>query len=299
MLATAGGYVGKFAFAYVQRRAINYLKQKGYQVTKAAVNRLVSNFYLRKQKQQQQQMSIMRKKRKLSTISKIPRFLRGYVRRSGVYGRFGRRYQGGRVISKPGENKFLDGVTGAWITATLAGVNIWNSLNLIDQGTGECQMIGRIVHIKQILIRMMVRLPDTFNATLNQVPGRDTIKLIVVLDRQANGTAASFTDVFEDADINSLRDLENSKRFTILKSKIVTISTVVNNNGTNYYHAEKRGLLNCYLKFKRGIKIEYSPQAGANRTISEVRSNNILVMAISTNGQIQVNGRFRVRYNDA
>ena len=160
-------------------------------------------------------------------------------------------------------------------------------------------MIGRIVHIKSIYIRCMIRLRDTINSALNQVPGRDTIKLMIVLDRQANGTSATYTDVYEDDDINSLRDLENSKRFSILKTVVKTISTTVNYDGTNYFHSEKRALLNCYVNMKKGIKIEYSPQAGGNRTIAEVRSNNILVMAISTNGQIQINGRFRIRYSDA
>jgi hypothetical protein len=223
----------------------------------------------------------------------------GYVRRSGVYGRFGRRYKGGRVIATPGEDKFLDGVTGTWVVAGLAGINVWNSLNLIDQGTGECQMIGRIVHIKSVYIRTMIRLPDTINASLNQVPGRDTIKLMIVLDRQANGTSATYNNVYEDPDINSLRDLENSKRFTIVKTMMKTIATTVNHDGTSYFHSEKRAILNCYVNLKKGIKIEYSPQAGGNRVIGEVRSNNLLVMAISTNGIIQINGRFRVRYSDA
>jgi hypothetical protein len=211
----------------------------------------------------------------------------GYTRRSGFYGRFS---------GKSPELKFMDSTATSTALAATGTVNS-TSINLVDQGNGESQMIGRKIVIKSILVRATLQLPSTTNATLANIAGGDTYRIVVVLDKQANGAGPTIANVFEDTDIRTMNDLENSQRFTIIKEWKGTLQRDVNHDGTNYM----AGDVDRYIKWykKCNVPIEFAPMSGGSRVIGEVKSNNIGILGFSGSGAMTFTFRCRIRYADA
>jgi len=121
-----------------------------------------------------------------------------------------------------------------------------------------------------------------------------TAYLYLVLDKQANGAAAAFTDVMSTTLLaTSFHNLANSQRFVVLKK--MKFRHVANSGATT-------ALNNTNVPFemykKCNIPIEYSGTTGA---ITEIRSNNIFLLA-SSDGQaddlVTMVGNCRVRFSD-
>lgn len=220
---------------------------------------------------------------------------RGYTRTGGYYGRFAR-----HGMSKP-EMKFFDlSILGAPIPISTGGGLLATSINLINQGNGESDMIGRKVTIKRISIRGTA-IFRTNTGTLSNLGSGNGLKIVMVLDRQCNGAAATVTQLYETADIDSFLNLENKSRFKILKDWWVSNTAVTgyNSTGNTYYVDEKR--IHFEWTGRVHIPIEFSAQAGGARAISEVRSNNIWMMAFADQAPgntAQVEFITRVRYLD-
>ena len=82
-------------------------------------------------------------------------------------------------------------------------------LNGCSPGTGINQRIGRQIR--------MVRLEGTVTMMVTPTTGVDQRqRLLIVLDRQANGVAPSAPDVLEATTVESPPNVSNQKRFTIL-----------------------------------------------------------------------------------
>ena len=106
---------------------------------------------------------------------------RGYVRSGGYYGRF---------AGRGAEHKFLDtGLTGTFDTTgeVLPGGGTSTGLNLIAQGTTESNRVGRKCVITKILIRGHVTTAST--------EANNIIRMLLVLDKQANGAYPAYADV--------------------------------------------------------------------------------------------------------
>lgn len=225
----------------------------------------------------------------------IGRRARGFVRTGGYYGRFTR-----YGVSKP-EMKFYDFNTfGGAVPIGAGGGLLVTSIVGVSQGNGESQMIGRKITIKRISVRG-TGIFRTNTGTLANLGSGNRLKIVLVLDRQCNGAAANVNDVYQNADIDSFLNLENKSRFKILKDWNVENPAVTGYNSTlnTYYVDEKR--VNFEWTGKVHIPIEYSPQAGGVRTISEIRSNNIFMLAFAdqTPGNTaQVEFNTRIRYLD-
>jgi hypothetical protein len=211
----------------------------------------------------------------------------GYTRRSGFYGRF---------AGTRNELKFFDSVASSTALAATGTVNS-TSINLIDQGNGESQMIGRKVVIKSILLRANLVLPQSSNATLASVAGGDTYRIVMVLDKQANGAAPTVAALFEDTDIRTMNDLENSQRFTIIKEWKGSLNGEINHDGAIYFRGDKDRYIKWYKKCS--IPIEFAPMGGGSRVIGEVKSNNVAILGFSASGTMSFTFRVRIRYSDA
>ncbi len=202
---------------------------------------------------------------------------RGYARKSGFYGRF----QG--PFSQ--ESKFLDvDVTDA-IVAT--GGFVVDTLHVIAQGTTESQRIGRKVVISKIMFKYSFDLP------LSTIIGNtaDVLRLIIFVDRQCNGAAATITDILNEADVRSFRNLENSARFRILLDRTEQINATGSGDGAANDVAPT-------IRFRRWFKdcsipIEFDSTTGA---ITEIKSNNISMLVVSDTGLVGFNAKVRLRY---
>jgi hypothetical protein len=204
----------------------------------------------------------------------------GYTRTSGYYGRF---------ASAGTESKFLDTARAAAVPAT-TGTIMNNTLVTIPQNTTESGRIGRKVMLTKLFMQGHILIPTT--ATNSETS--DIVRLILYQDKQCNGAAATVTDILESADILSYRNLANSGRFIVLADKkwVISCSTGSGNGTTDSYtEAYKAFKINKMLK----VPLEYDSTTGA---ITELRSNNIGVLAITETGVASLQYNVRVRYNE-
>lgn len=212
--------------------------------------------------------------------SRTLRSLRGYTRTSGYYGRF---------AGTGTELKFFD-TSKALTTVAATGTILDDSLNHIAQGTGESDRIGRKCTLKSINLHGLLQLP----AATAAVNTDDVVRFIVFLDKQCNGAAAGVTDILETNDFFSFNNLANKSRFRILCDKKLTINAQgATATAGAYTYGEQRKGFNLYLRCN--LPLEFDNTTGA---ITELRSNNIGVLAISNQGTARIQYTSRVRYAD-
>lgn len=216
----------------------------------------------------------------------------GYSRVVGNYGRFS---------PAGGEMKWFNQLI-ATVTLGVTGNSIKNSINLVDQGNAEDNMIGRKITIKSIQFRGRFELPSDSNGVLANLTSSDNYRVMLILDKQANGTSPSWNTVFQSdsaADLFGYNNLENSTRFTIIKEWSGNVTAEALNNDAMSAFASP--LTTQHFKWfkKVNIPIEMGVQAGGSRVVGEVKSNNLFLIGVSEFGQIVIKGNTRIRYTDA
>lgn len=186
-----------------------------------------------------------------------------------------------------------DQVTG-WTAIQHAGAAA--SLVLIPAGTGPKERIGERVYIHSIHARMNF-YPEMNNTSSNSAIAL-SVRLMLILDKQANGVQASATEALEYNNHYSYRNLNNVSRFNVLFDQTFVIKT---DNVSSYTSGIKSFKWNKYLK--EPIVVNFGGSTGG---ISEVTSTN-LFWTMSTrqppahtgtwNGA-SVEGYTRLRFSD-
>lgn len=202
----------------------------------------------------------------------------GYTRRSGYYGRYNTRTSEELKFFDTSINSSID-LTGEVLTG--------GQINLVPQGTTESTRIGRKIVVKNIDIKGYV-VGNGINTT-SQI-----VQLALVLDKQCNGAAAGYTDIYTTNDINSFRNMANSERFTVIKTwrmQIYPQITII--AGTSFLPPYRS------IQYHKScnIPIEFSSTTGA---ITEIRSNNLFVIGIAIGGDDTANftATCRIKYKD-
>lgn len=223
----------------------------------------------------------------------------GYIRTSGYFGRFNRGGAYSRLRANPFvrradvEKKFHDVTIADATTGTT-----WEestSQNLIAQGTTEVQRIGRKVVVKDIHMRGEVLL----SALQDSAAIGEAVhwRLLLVLDKQANGANAAVGDVIETTtNINSFNNLANKDRFKILWQTRDTLnSTGASGTGVTGDHAGDVKIIEYHKKVN--IPIEFDSTTGA---ITEIKSNNLFWMFCRSQagGTVTLNMVTRLRFTD-
>jgi len=207
------------------------------------------------------------------------RVVPGFTRRGGFYGR----YQQTRF----GELKFFD-TTNDFTFDVTAILPATAQLVLIPQGVTESTRVGRKCVIKSIYMKGHATFAPAAAAT-----GFTVVRLWLIMDKQCNGAAAAFTDIFTSQDVAvALRNLSNSSRFVILKAWVWTFNSPA--GVTTAYDSVTKP----YAFIKRcNIPLEFSSTTGA---ITELKSNNIFLAAGADNGDnlVTLHGITRVRFSD-
>ena len=219
---------------------------------------------------------------------------RGYLRTAGYYGRFA-----GGSGSASREYKFLDTAfadTGVSVTGDIMNNG---TFCVVPQGAGESERVGRKIVIKKVMFRGRVTLGSAQAGTVGDAVEATQIRVILYLDKQCNGAAATAAQILGPGtvSIDSFNELVNKGRFTILKDKIVDLNRLcMVHNGTNYDGGEV--IRKVFFSKKCNIPIEYE---GATGAITEIRSNNIGMMAVAwdaSSSPVLLNGLVRIRYSD-
>lgn len=227
------------------------------------------------------------------TRARTYRSLRGYVRTGGYYGRFSR--------ASGNELKFYDENKGATAVYNGAGTAyLESSMNNIPEGTGQSERLGRKCTVTAAFVRGTLTLVGATAASRNSAKCR----LVLLLDKQCNGAAISGTfgnntgAAFELDDINSFRNLENSSRFKVLYDKVHTLTAdgaTASGAAFTFGDVKKNFMINLP---RLNIPLEFS---GATGGITEIRSNNLVMVAISdatANTDLTCEYISRIRYKD-
>ncbi len=215
--------------------------------------------------------------------SKRRPFVPGADRRAGFYGRY---------AGRGGELKFHD-VDLDDATVASGGV-ITETINIIPQGVTEVQRIGRKCTIRSIFWKFTIDVPAR---DANATPSAgDELRVVLYLDKQANGAAAATTDIFESADIHSFRNLANSGRFQILYDKLHVMNYIGGMGSDGAGVVSQPGVKRSTSVAKKcNIPIEFSSTTGA---MGEIRSNNLGVCLLGSTGVAGFNSKFRLRFSD-
>ena len=219
----------------------------------------------------------------------MPPSSQGYLRRSGYYGRY---------APMGTEWKWHD-LTHDNPTIPTAGELSPTSINVIAQGVTESERIGRKCTIRKVQIRYNIRLPSAANQ--GDVLAGDIARIIVYLDMQCNGAVAGIATtadgILQTAVYNSFRNMANSGRYKILMDRSHSLNYLA--TGTDGTNTVSIGAVESpvFTLFKDcAIPIEYSSTTGV---LSEMRSNNLGILAISAAGTIGFFGAIRLRFSDS
>lgn len=167
---------------------------------------------------------------------------------------------------------------------------ITSSVNVVAQGSGEDERVGRKINIKALHFRYRLTLP-LVNASATE-PDSDLVRVIFFVDRQTNGTAATVTDVLESADVHSYCNLSNQGRFAIIWDRVDILTAVATTKvGADYFSPSVHDLESFDQSIN--VPVEFSGVTGA---VSEMTSHNIGVLSISLNGLGNLDGISRIRY---
>ncbi len=204
------------------------------------------------------------------------RFSRGrYQRRGGVRRRgFRNRTQGtrdnftyGNVLDKVvrdvsrlsglinTEFKKIDTVNDSTIPST-GFIRLINASVVGDDFTNRD---GRQIRIKSCGV--------TFTMIMDSVPLDSQLRCMVVIDKQPNGILMTIAQLLDTSTVSSFKNLDNRKRFVILKDEVLTLSQ----SGEN----------NTHLKWYKKIDMKTVYDSSNTGSISDITTNALYLVMIS------------------
>ncbi len=200
----------------------------------------------------------------------------------------------GRRAARTGELKFHD--VSLDDAAIASGGGITDSICKIPQGVTEVTRVGRRCVITNIGWRFNITLPEQ-NA-VGSPNASDVVRVILYLDKQANGATAAITDILETADYQSFNNLSNSGRFRTLMDRSYAISykTLATQFDANNYDQGSVDIQDVFFK-SVNIPIEFDNSFSDGR-ITTIKTNNIGVLLLSQNGVPGLFSKFRLRFSD-
>ncbi len=201
------------------------------------------------------------------------------ARGTGYYGRF-QRQAGNRT-----EWKFHD-VTFDDASISTVGDRL-TSANLIAQGVTESDRLGRKCTIRSIEWRYTITKTTEVASDADSV-----VRVIMYVDKQANGAAAEVLDLLKTADFQSFYNLANRNRFRILMDKTYDLNAMAGGGNGTILDTYTRALSRRFYK-KCSIPIEYKLTTAV---IGAVTSNNIMVLLISNRAKAKFDSEIRLRF---
>lgn len=188
--------------------------------------------------------------------------------------------------------KYLDtDFSSAAVAST--GTILAPSLNLLAAGTGPSQIIGREMRIMSISIRFDMQIDAVASGGTNN---RCFWRILLIMDRQANGSAATVTEIFGTSPtVRSHINLAEGRRFHIMKEWLINMSPHIE-AGTG---AQGAGAFH-YEKWFKDVKIPIYYSTSPSGVIGNVKDRNLLLVAFEVGDTPHsINGRARIRYIDA
>lgn len=194
-----------------------------------------------------------------------------------------------RVNASSAEFKFKDTTKAQASTAT-AGAIFTDTLLAMVEGNTDSTRIGNRITVRSVMLRGTAMLPAaTDSANTSQV-----VRIILYLDRQANGATATVADILASADYRSFNNLDNSDRFrTLAEETVDLVAQGAVPTGAALTFGKVRQ--SFFLKAKLNIDVKYKANGG---DITDLASTNIGVFVIGESNFATVGYIARVRYTD-
>lgn len=154
-------------------------------------------------------------------------------------------------------------------------------LNGMQLGTDVDDRVGRSIRIKSVQLNLI----NTQNASASN----SIVRYLLVIDKQPSGATPNFSDILATAGNlwSSMRNLNNRKRFVILKDQFITMNSGTNNEIGVFEYYKKLDMHTIYNNTSTG-------------TITDIESNALYLCLISNEptNSVAVTGCYRVRYLD-
>lgn len=168
------------------------------------------------------------------------------------------------------------------------------TLNDIGEGTSNQNRIGRQVILESLHMRYYIKLNS--NTASGFVPASDAVRVLIYLDKQANGAAAIPLDLLSIDNFLSFNEIDNSGRFVTLGEIIEDMNVLaITQNGVGNYSAADAYKTGEWHRNVR-IPIDFSGPLGL---LSNISSFNIGVLIISLRDtETRFRGKVRVRFTD-
>ncbi len=207
--------------------------------------------------------------------------------------RFRRRQTPFRRAADLAELKFHDVTVDDGVVA--AAVNVQTALLTIAEGNGESERVGRKINVKKINWRYEVLLPTTATAADTS----DVIRVMLILDKQANGALPTNTDVVETDDYQSFNNLSNRQRFRVLVDKTYDVNCAAGSGrgSTDTLSYGDSVISDQWHSQNLNIPIEYD-NSFTTGVITTIRSNNLFIMIAGKSGVAGFRSKLRIRYTD-
>lgn len=158
----------------------------------------------------------------------------------------------------------------------------------MQQGNGESNRIGRKCVVSSVMLRGRFEIAST--ATLNN--GFDSVRLMLVVDKQAQAGNPTAAGVLVGPDIDGFRNLQQTGRFQTLFDETYDLEMkAAMGDGTSNDSGPIIKSVEVYRKCN--LPLEYSASTGA---IGDLESNSIFVLCISEKGVCTFKGNARVRF---
>ncbi len=174
-----------------------------------------------------------------------------------------------------------------------------NAVSAIAQGDGENQRDGRVATLHSVFIKgfMSVAATESSIAPLDDI----IVRIVLVQDKQTNGAQLNAEDVMDTisaaVDINSVKNLQNSARFVVLKDKTFLLprGRANTNEGAANLFASAKILVpfKMGVTFKKPIRVNHT---GTTANVTSVADNSIHVIGTTSNVEGLLTYRSRVRF---
>lgn len=186
------------------------------------------------------------------------------------------------------EKKTLDvetfGVAENWSTSGTG----W-CLNIVKEGSGPSQRIGRKITMKSLRLRGVIVPPGGYDQY-------QILRFIVVYDRQTNGTLPVFTTLFQNIDLNGAftsgalasLSVNMTERITVLMDETMVVASENNSSTTGLATDNTIGLTDTQSKlinFDRYIKLNQETQyKGTTGVIGDISTGGVYAYFLFNTG---------------
>lgn len=195
------------------------------------------------------------------------------------------------------EKKFVD----TTVTGDCSTTGSVTALNLVDEGTGVSQRVGRKICMKSVQLRGQIRPEDALTTGANcTIPTH--VRVMIIWDKQVNGVIATIAEILSAATSQSFMNLNNRERFVVLMDKAMLVGPqIMDTTATQSVAAVGVAgrIINKYKKFPQSTFTIFD---GTGAGIADINTGGLYAVCIGDRaaGAAAIGNLVaRIRYTDA